>query len=262
MRVDYISDTHVSHHVPFIKNQELWEKKTKEWTSELLKDKEGDVFIIAGDISESNQQSQWFLEACSAFYERVYFTVGNHDYYLLNINQVSRYGNSKRRVTDLMNRVSHLKNVVPLDGTVETYKGVVFAGHSLWYKLETEFDRFWYKQNSNDSRKIFYQVGYKESHELLYEEAMEFYHSLNETDIDVFVSHIPPIDPPFSTYPYNACYVAPVPFLVGKHWVCGHQHVCGEFELHGTQFHMNPMGYPGERTLGEIQSFEIKGEIK
>ena len=257
MKIDYISDLHINHYVHFKHNQLKWEKVTREWTRELLATKEGEVLILSGDFSEWNQQSKWFLEECSNHYERVYFTVGNHDYYIMSRNQLNKYGNSKQRVIQLIDDVSHLENVIALDGYVDTYKSVVFAGHPLWYKLETEFERYWYKENSNDSRKIFYQEGCKESHELLYEEAMTFYESLDGMKIDVFVSHIPPMDPPFSNYPYNACYVAPVPFLVGKHWVCGHQHVCGEFELHGTQFHMNPLGYPGERTLGKIQSFKI-----
>ena len=257
MKIDYISDIHINHYVHFKHNQLKWEKATREWTRELLTTKEGEVLILAGDFSEWNVQTAWFIDECSKYYERIYYTVGNHDYYLMSQNQLNKYGNSKNRVNELKEDVSHLENVIPLDGCIDTYKGVIFAGHPLWYKLETEFERYWYKENSNDSRKIFYQEGYKESHELLYEEAMTFYESLDGMKIDVFVSHIPPMDPPFSAYPYNACYVAPVPFLVGKHWVCGHQHVCGEFELHGTQFHMNPLGYPGERTLGKIQSFEI-----
>ena len=257
MRVDYVSDVHISHYVPFSYSQEKWEKRTKQWTKELLKDKKGEVLIVAGDMSEWNQQSTWFFEECSVHYERVYFTVGNHDYYLMSRNQLNKYGNSKNRVNELIENLSHLDNIIPLNGNVDTYKGVVFAGHSLWYKLETEFERYWYKENSNDSRKIFYQEGYKESHELLYEESMEFYNSLDGIDIDVFVSHIPPMDPPFSQYPYNACYAAPVPFLVGKHWVCGHQHVQGTFKFDETTFYMNPLGYPSEKIPVRLQTFTV-----
>lgn len=257
MRVDYVSDLHINHYVPFTQNQEKWERKTKEWTRELLKRKEGEVLILAGDFSEWNRQSFWFLEECSNHYERVYWTIGNHDYYLLSRNQLKKYKNSIKRAEELMNMSENLPNVVVLQGNIDTYKGVVFAGHSLWYKLTTEFDRYWYEENSNDSRKIFYREAYRESHELLYAEAMAFYESLDEMDIDVFVSHIPPIDPPFSSYPTNACYVAPVPFLVGNYWVCGHQHVQGEFDAHGVQFYMNALGYPTEKNQRGIKTFEL-----
>ena len=87
--------------------------------------------------------------------------------------------------------------------------------------------------------------------------ALDFYEKLEDIEIDVFVSHIPPVDPPFSNYPNNACYVAPVPFLVGKHWVCGHQHTKGEFRILDTYFHMNPLGYPMERNELKLKTFRI-----
>ena len=257
MKIDYVSDIHINFYVHFKHNQLKWEKDTREWTRELLTTKEGEVLILAGDFSEWNVQTAWFIDECSKYYEKVYYTVGNHDYYIISKNQRKKYGNSIGRIDELRNLTEGLSNVTFLDGVVEEYKGVTFAGHPLWYRIRNDAEHFWYTENSNDSRYIYYQQGYKRSFELLYEESMVFYNSLEDVSIDVFVSHVPPVDPPFSNYPNNACYVAPVPFLVGNHWVCGHQHVCGEFELHGTQFHMNPLGYPGERTLGKIQSFKI-----
>ena len=154
--------------------------------------------------------------------------------------------------------LSSIKNVVVLDGVVDVYKNKVFAGHPLWYQLKTDTtDYWWYNKHSNDSVYIYYKENQKESHELLYEEALDFYEKLEGTEIDVFVSHVPPVDPPFSNYPNNACYVAPVPFLVGNHWVCGHQHTQGEFQILDTHFYMNPLGYPVERNELKLKTFII-----
>lgn len=260
MLIDYVSDVHVSHHIPFKHNQEKWERVTKEWTKDLLKNNKGEVLIIAGDISEWNQQSAWLLEQAGELYERVYFVVGNHDYYLLSKNQKKRYGNSINKVEELFKIVAQLDNVIPLHKTIDVYKGVVFAGHSMWYNLKDERDVAWYKKYSNDKPYIFTTKPYLESYQELYEDALNWYEGIERQEIDVFVSHFPPINPPTSPYEHNACYVGEVPFLIGKHWVCGHQHLVTNFCKFDTHFHMNPIGYPNEKHKLEVQTFEVVQE--
>lgn len=258
MLIDYISDVHISHYAPFTPSQEKWATATKKWTKELLTDKKGEVFIVAGDISEWNQQSKWFLEECSIHYERVFFVLGNHDYYLLSNNQKNKYGNSINKVKELIDSIKHLANVVHLDGYIAIYKDVSIAGHSMWYDLPTPEDKAWYNANSNDSLYVYGEGGRRTSYKELYKKAMEWYITMDGLNIDVMVSHFPPVNPPSSNKKHVACYITEVPFLTGKHWVCGHQHIQEEFKVQDTKFYMNPLGYPSEKLTKSIKTFKVE----
>lgn len=257
MRIYHISDLHLNHHVPFHSNQLKWEKQTKEWMRDLLSDVRGEVLVLNGDFSEWNVQTIWALEEASKHFNRVLFDVGNHDYYLLTKNQKKKYGTSFERIEELFDLAKEIPGVVCLHQRVYTYKGVTFAGDPMWYKLEKMEDKLFYENISNDSRYIHTGISFKATHRVLHDLSMDWYHSLAGQEIDVFVSHIPPIQPPMSPYKYNACYVTPVPFLVGKHWIAGHQHVQGTFEKAGTTFHMNAFGYPDENNTKVLQFFEV-----
>lgn len=257
MLIDYVSDVHVSHYVPFTPSQEKWATATKKWTRELLTDKEGEVFIVAGDISEWNQQIKWFLEEASLHYERVFFVFGNHDYYLLSNNQLDKYGNSINKEKELVESVAHLTNVVHLDGFVSVYKDISIAGHSMWYNLPTPEDKAWYKANSNDSLYVYGEGGRGNSYKELYEKSIWWYEKMEALNVHVMVSHFPPVNPPSSNQNDIAAYRTDVPYLLGKHWVCGHQHIQEEFKVLDTKFHMNPLGYPSEKLTKTIKSFKV-----
>lgn len=259
MKIDCVSDMHINHHVPFNPNQLKWEAATKQWTRQLLRTKIGTVLVVAGDFSEWNRQAVWFLEVCADQYDQVYYTIGNHDYYLLSKRQRRKYTHAQGRVAALFAAVDArgLPNVKALHGAAHTYQGVTFAGHGLWYDLQTDQEKQWYQTHSNDSRYIHLPPSTQPTHAVLYHQAMEWYASLADTQVDVFVSHVPPVHPPLSPYPYNACYVCPVPFLVGTHWVAGHQHVQGTFEKAGVQIHMQALGYPEEGHPLRVQSFDV-----
>lgn len=258
LKVDYLSDPHVNHHVPFNHNQEKWCNHTQVWTQRLLQEATGDILIVAGDFSEWNIQAFWFLEECSKHYDHVFYTIGNHDYYLLSKNQRKKYGNSFGRINELFEMVSELDNVSLLHGHVVDYNGFTFGGHSLWYEPKTSTDVAWYETHSNDSVYIFATQAYNQhSFDILFKQAMDWYNSIEEQEFDVFVSHVPPINPPYGRRS-NASYVAPVPYLAKTtHWICGHQHQQTRFKRHDIQFHMNPLGYPDEKNELTVKSFEI-----
>lgn len=258
MKIDYISDLHINHYVHFKANQEKWKKHTVKWSKEILDTSDGDVLIVAGDFSEFNRQGLWFLEEASKQYEQVFIVIGNHDYYLLSKNQKNKYMTSFARVQEFIDNASKIKNVTPLDKKVAEYNGVTFAGDSLWYRLDSFEDIQFFKGVSNDSNYIYgsYGPGENSSREI-FQESMNWYETLESMDIDVMISHIPPLHPPISHFPRNACYDFPAPFLVGKHWICGHQHIIGEFHRFGVHFHMNPLGYPNEGNGPLLSQFEI-----
>lgn len=264
MKVDYISDLHINHHVPFVPNQLKWEQRTKEWTRKLFETKNGEILVIAGDFSEWNCQALWFLEEAGAVYEQVFFVTGNHDYYLLSKSQQRKYIDSKGRQQELLDEAAKIPNVKPLCREVTNYKGKVIAGDSLWYLPVTPEDWAFFLNVSNDSQYITvldaYTSGYttkKGEIRYLYKEAMDWYDTLENESIDLMISHIPPVHPPISLYERNACYNCSVPFLISKNWICGHQHIQGDFEKEGVYFWMNALGYPNEQNDFVLKTIEI-----
>lgn len=75
-------------------NQIKWEKRTREIVNRLISNGNGEVLVIAGDFTEWNQQTLWVLDEAAKQYEKVYFTYGNHDLYLLSKSQK---GNTQTR---------------------------------------------------------------------------------------------------------------------------------------------------------------------
>ncbi|MEC3034865.1 metallophosphoesterase, partial [Bacillus thuringiensis] len=154
MKIDYASDLHANHWMLWTNNQMKWESRTRELTRKLIENGNGEVLILPGDFSEWNQQSLWILDEAAKHYERVYFTVGNHDMYLISGSQKKKYKDSIGRINELIEKASEIPNVVPLVKNVDTYKGKVFAGDVLWYIPKSQADREFLRNVSNDSSYI------------------------------------------------------------------------------------------------------------
>lgn len=257
MRIHHLSDIHANHHVPFNSNQLKWEERTKAWFEEILDGIHGDVLILNGDFSEWNSQSLWLLEVASTHFNKVFFGLGNHDYYLLSKSQRKKYKTSLNRVNEFIEEACRIPNVSCLHGNVETYNGVTFAGETLWYGLKNPHDKWFYEYASNDSQYIHTGIPFIEDWKVLHDLSLNWYKSLNGQHVDVFVSHVPPVHPQLSNHDYNACYVTEVPFIEVKHWIAGHQHVSGTFEKADVTFHFNALGYPDEQGEKKIAVFDI-----
>lgn len=244
MIIDYASDLHFNHWMLWTTNQMKWENRTRELTRRLIKNGNDEVLILAGDFSEWNIQTLWILEECSKHYEKVYWTFGNHDLYIISKSQKKKYSDSIGRLNELIDITSHIENVVPLIKNTDIYKGKVFAGDAMWYLPKTQEDWSFYRGSSNDSRYININgCTIDDVPRRLYKDSMDWYDTLENEKIDVFVSHVPPVHPPISNYPPNGCYMTTVPFINAKHWICGHDHMKGEFEKSEVKFHMNAIGY-------------------
>lgn len=246
MLVDYVSDLHFNHWMIWNENQIKWEKNTRDLVGRLLQSKKGEVLVLAGDFGEHNAQAVWILDECAKYYDRVYFTYGNHDLYLISNRVKKKFKDSLGRIESLVESVSYLDNVVPLIRTVDEYKGKVFAGDVMWYLPDSAGWDF-FMNNSNDSNYISVN-GYsvKDAVRKMYKDSMDWYDSLEGRHIDLFVSHVPPVHNPNSRYGANSCYMVNVPFLASDKWICGHDHYQGMFEKAGTTFYMNCIGYPDE----------------
>lgn len=255
MIIDYASDLHMNHWMIWTENQLEWEKRTRALTRHLIRDGHGEVLVLAGDFSEWNCQSLWILNEAAKYYERVFFTFGNHDLYLLSKSQQKKYSDSLGRLEELIKQASHIPNVVPLIKETYTYKGITFAGDAMWYLPTSPEDWSFYRNISNDSDCIKI-AGCPADNipRLLHKESLDWYESLDNQKIDVFVSHVPPVSDPSLPFGPNSCYVTEVPFLAAKHWICGHDHLQSQFEKAGTHFHMNAIGYAGHYSNYRINS--------
>lgn len=260
MIIDYVTDLHVNHWIWFTTNQLKWEQRTRAWIRHLIRNGHGEVIIIAGDFSEVNVQTKWVLDEISKHYKRVYWTFGNHDLYMLSKKDKKRYSDSMGRLNNLIEITSYLENVIPLIKRVDEYEGVRFAGDALWYLPKSLKDWDFYKGTSNDSSYIQLNSAWsmEDVPRQLYKESMDWYDTLEHQQIDVMVSHVPPVHPSLSKYPPNACYMTDVPFLASSHWVCGHDHLQGTFEKAGTTFYMNGIGYPN--AYQKVQANVLPGE--
>lgn len=242
LNVDYISDLHLDFHSRHDSNYGKWKRKTEDFLEQLLPHEIGQVLVIAGDISHYNIQSFWCLNYFSVFYNHVFFTTGNHDYYLISNGQNSKYkGKSLNREIELEEMVSDIPNVSFLkDFTVHDYNGFTFAGSTFWYPLTTFQEKTFFKNTSNDSRLIKgMDIG-----NLNYVQT-EQYNQLS--DVDVIVTHVPPIYiHSHHKYGSSDCYLNQINELKSKYYVFGHCHEQNVYAKGEGKFHINALGYPNE----------------
>jgi len=253
-------------------NQLKWEKRTRDLTKRLIENGNGEVLVIAGDFGEWNCQALWILDECAKHYEKVYFTYGNHDLYLLSKRQRRMYSDSIGRIDDLIYKSRMIENVTPLVKSIDVYKGKVFAGDVMWYLPKTFEDWEFFRETSNDSEYININ-GYSREDGIrkMWKDSQDWYDSIECVgDIDVFVSHVPPVHNPFTPFEPNNLYMVDVPYINAKNWVCGHDHIQNKFNKAGVNFYMNAIGYPmhydkyhrrntiPEQVVDTYKSFEIK----
>lgn len=257
MKVSYVSDLHLDFHIAFNMNQIKWEQRTKEFINNLIETDEGDkeVAIIAGDLSHFNKQSYWALEVFAEHYEKVYFVLGNHDYYLVSKNQESKYNKSSvHRVLELLDMIESIANVTALQsGALEEYKGVKFAGCSMWYPLETFEQKNFFHNVSNDSNLI-RGFDVQRQHHV----DQQRYELILKEEVDVMISHFPVINID-SHFKYNSttCYLTPVKDIKARAWIMGHSHEQKVYEKPYCTFYMNALGYKEEKLPITLKSFNI-----
>lgn len=263
MKIDYISDLHMGFVIGNKRNsQEKVRRKVSDYVLSTLPDGLGDVLVLAGDVDEYNTNVLYTLEEYAKVYPKVFYVFGNHDLYLMSQNQRNKYKNKSRNrqeeLKEMVNESIYSHKITVLDNTVEEYLGVTFAGTMLWYTLPLEFDKVWWKENSNDSRKIYPTfIDYSEER---HQEDLEFYQSLESVNVDVLITHVPPIhmnDKHRPSASYHNVAISQLG-LYARHWVCGHQHVRTVKKVNDTLIYNNSAGYVGEfKELPKVNSFEV-----
>lgn len=265
LKIDYISDLHMGFVVGGKRSYKgKVVQKIANYVRLTLPETNGDVLVLAGDIDEYNTTVLYTFEEYANYYDKIFYVYGNHDLYLISMNQQSKYKfDSRNRQEELKASLAgntELSNKVTiLDNDVVSYKGLTIAGTMLWYTHPLTYDQIWWGMNSNDSRMIFPR-GHEYSEER-HQLDLEFYQSLEHQHIDLLITHIPPVhlnDKHKPNASYHNVAIADLG-LNADHWICGHQHVRTIRQVGDTTIYVNAGGYPKELSgLPKIQSFTIQ----
>lgn len=229
VRVDYVSDLHLDL-LDVHSTLALYNK----FSSGIV----GDWLVIAGDTSTSVGESVNFINHVSRFYEYVLVVLGGHDLH---------YG--KLKDCDLPS------NAYLLDNRVLTLNGYNIAGSMNWYELTDNYAVALWQTTSPESAIIF-NGDYVRSN-AIGKRDKDFLESLSG-NIDLLITHVPPIHFSNNTFEYRDDFVHPVNLKAKvRYWVCGHQNFKTEEDYNGTKVLSNPLAFPNRLPSFSIRSFTL-----
>lgn len=208
-----------------------------------------DVLILAGDILYLRDEHYTFklLDIWSSEFEQVYIVPGNHEFYGRSFPLKETFPSFRlpirRNVTYLNNQSITIENVRFIFSTLFThikYPEVIVNRMNDFHTIHYEADSLLSLEVSQ----------YNECHDncVAYLEKELSSHSGKQ----VVISHHAPypgelIDFPFETSRGEAYHVDLLDLCDRhkvSHWISGHTHINkGSFEVGGTSFHSNQLGY-------------------
>lgn len=257
LNVDYISDLHIT---TYLNSGKLTQNKVDKFINQLEGLGTSDYLFLAGDISEHNTAIFKVLKSLSTHYKKVFFLLGNHDYYIhSNQSQKTYAKDSLLKVEKLLKSIEVLENVEYIDKKVFDLEGKAIGADSLWYYPINEKDRQFYFNTMPDARYIM-SPEIEDVGLYLHKQSKEFYNSLDEgSHLDLFVSHAGIVNPPsdINPYPQNSNFQFMTDKIVAKQYIFGHSHLKGSFEKAGVQFHTNCLGYPLETLAQGVETITI-----
>jgi predicted phosphohydrolase len=216
--------------------------------------------VIAGDLGHAKESSYIsFLTHMSTLFEYVFIISGNHEYHsklrIFTSNQtevVNSWMNSIE--ADIRKICAPLHNIIYLQN--ESFEipntNIVIYGTTLWSHID-DCSRHTIKNQITDYKYI---PGFTTTHSnILYANNVKqlettLTHPVYHDKVFVVISHHLPsytlIHPKFSSFESNSAFASNVsiandPRIVA--WFAGHTHESIEL----GKFHINPIGYPGEK---------------
>ncbi len=295
MKVYYMSDLHIDHYCRDTYGESKMNRQIDEFfrlscISNIQED-ERNIFIIPGDLSNSNTVAKSFLLRLKELFEYIIIVPGNHDRYLTSKSQAQKYKFQSQNRIDEMKTFCSENNIYYLDGDIIEIEGKKFGGLAMsWDKsyynylekrLATDNEVLNFFDNyMNDSKYImdgfepmkiplaYGGVYFKTSFNALefFEKEYQKLQRFNDfDDIDVMISHYVPTIPHGLKLKYaqergTTFYMfdgeKDIERISPKIWLFGHTHDKYDFIHKDTRFLCNPMGYPGE-TLYVVDCFEI-----
>ena len=215
-----------------------------------------DYLFLAGDIGKIGLQNfQYFFNYCSQNWKKVFYVLGNHEF----------YHNHKTYMTLLEEYKQFCKqypNVILLDN-----EGIELEDNGIKYFIYGSI--LWSNPSKEDGINDFYQIKMKnkknwnapinlEQFKELHKEAMDKLKENIEKDNLIVMTHFPPvrkIGKNTTSHPkymgelqetYFANQLEKELYKNVKIWMSGHTHYCYDFIDEKTRFISNAMGYPDE----------------
>ncbi len=206
-----------------------------------------DYLILAGDIGKSNNNLlKQFLEYCSQNWKKVFYILGNHEYYIKNSNY-TKILNSYEELTNKFSNIYCLENKsIELDENIDIY------GSTLW------------TSSVNDSGFNDYNFIDRDVVNAISKKGMcNLKKYLNESNKkSIIVTHFPPTqnntsDPVYKNQPQHIKnYFSHKDILqeVKKDniicWISGHTHYSYDFKENNVRCISNQFGYKEELVNG------------
>lgn len=219
----------------------------------------GDWLIICGDISSELPHIRYCLNFFSPLYKRILYLIGAKEMHLVNNDEVMKYKyNSENKLLAVKSVAEEFTNVSVINNETLCLNGIVIAGSTNFYKLNSEKDVELYKSTCKDSIYL-YPLGL-DSVNTRYLKDQLFLNTLVD-GLDLLVTYIPPVSPPFSwldsSYAYNKDGVNINP----PHWVSNFHGVTRYTIYKGSNLYINSVTRLGE-FIGypRIRSFNIEKE--
>ena len=257
--IDYVSDLHLGFYASKLDKIELIDKLVEE---KIKPQVNSNILVIAGDIDEDIDRVCEFLYACSKYYSKVIFILGNHEYYIPNIKFIYTDKMAEEYNYNSMNKVYRLNeifkdnnNIIILDKTNNTkglyiYNTFLLAGDTLWYKPVTLVDKLYNYPMQNDSRFILSELSKKDKIQKLHNDSISWYNNL-PNDIDLIITHISPFRNKSNSRGNNSCYYTEVKEYKSPVWIYGHDHKEEDIIINNTRLVSNPWSY-------DTKEFKIK----
>ncbi len=230
-----------------------------------------DVLCIAGDTCDDPNIFVEFYSEVSALYRKIFTVFGNHD---LTVGNQTYFRNNPFKETQtkldfLKAKLSELKNVSILDGTVEDFEGLRFGGAMAFndwtwaYHLEQdevcEYEllsrwHYWYD---------YIHWNYMENnHGKILKTEMQKLDAVVAQKPDIIITHYIPLFFGVKKHYYHSDSTTYFYFNGQKYldqlkdrsiWLAGHTHELFDKDLiqgDGRVIHLkiNPVGYPDEKT--------------
>lgn len=251
--VDYISDLHLDARlISCAEKEERYDQIHSICLSLFGEHRKRRLLIVAGDVSSHMDDIFLFLDYASDIYDDVLYVIGNHERYLSTKEKKSSLFSKEASIRYTLEKMT---NVHMLEGDIFTYQGKRIGGSSLWYYPEGEKDSIFFWHTLNDAPMTTpYQMDQGRVLIEFHEKAEAEYEKLKGKDLDLMVSHYPPLHVPDSPYPPNSCFYFKTDELVASKWVCGHVHTKSVFERAGTTFYLNPAGYAHEQDTPVVET--------
>lgn len=248
MKINYMSDVHLEFG---LLNHEL----------------EGEVMVLAGDITVKQRDVPWILEMAEHF-EHVIYVLGNHEHYRQNLD------NTLRKTREA---IGDADNVHLLQNESVTIEGVTFHGTTLWTDMN-KGDPLTYHATGgamNDFKLIRADGGKsrftpQRAHKE-FNVAKVFLTGVIKPG-DVVVTHMAPSylsvhEKYKGDTKMNGAYASDLSDVMLDYepalWFHGHVHYSFDYTIGNTRVLCNPRGYVGEELNPDFNLYatvEVKGE--